>query len=446
MLDELIASLTAEERETLVGRIHKSDSQTHKLIAALLQNPRAGREELSTTYGISSNTYFKNLSLAKEEIYDVIKFHMRNAYDDMILANVLYRRGLEVPASKLRLKLEAEYERFGWWSVLQELYNMELMVAYSKCDIKWLEKQKAKMFKNQERIHDYTIIDKDAIVQMAILEKGELKERDFPQFEKRIIALLNKARTLDHPIPLFNILHTSYVFYTRYSIDMKRAGEIIRETPKFLRKYNKRVIDYTKAVAWLNSVSFMVEFTSRHSPEPHFRQVEKAIGNHGLLFDAQAVLTFCTYHFLRKNQGRFDKQFVRFMDLPVDKSFQYKIAYLHCLKAYLKKDGREFNTHKNIFYTDVKNRAYNDYDLTIRYLEILLLLRENEKSLAADKLEAAVKFARRNFTTSRIKLEKEHWQMFTSAIHGKEAIAKSPHVYRLSDFILDELSAISAAH
>lgn len=443
MIDKLIASLTQEERATLIARCLKNDSQVHKLLNALLENPSTGKEELQIRYGIKSNTYFKSLNLAKEEIFEVIKLHMRNAYDDMLLANVLYRRGQEVLASKLRLKLVAEYERYGWWSVLQEIYSMEMMVAYSRCDIKELEKQKNKILKNQERINTYARIDKELIVQMAIIEKGDLNQKEFARFDKKLTALMGEALQLGHHIPIFNARHTSYVFYTKYLLDSDKAGKIIRDTPKFLKKFDKQIIPFTRAVAWLNSVSFMVDFTSRQSPEPYFQHIEKAIGNHGLLYDAQAVLIFCFYYFLQKNTTEFDRSLNRFMDLPTDKSFHYKITFLHCLQSYLRNDAKEFNKHKNLFCTDVKSRAYKDYDLIIRYLEIILQLRLNENNLAADKLEAAIKFTRRNFTESRIKLEKWHWQMFSAAISGKPCNTKSSQVYSLTAFMFNELKPIN---
>ena len=128
------------------------------------------------------------------------------------------------------------------------------------------------------------------------------------------------------------------------------------------------------------------------------------------------------------------------MKLPTDKTFHYKIAFLHCLQAYLKNDIAAFNKHRNNFYADSKSRAYNDYDLTVRYLEIILLLRLGESPLADHKLLAAIKFVRRNFTASRIKLEREHWRMFNAAIHGKPGESKQQPVFRLTAFISAELS------
>jgi hypothetical protein len=442
MLNKLIASLTDEERAALTLLVRNSASQTHKLIRAFLEKPDLSQQHLSANYGINNATYFKNLSLAREEIYEVIKMHMRNAYDDMILANLLYRRGLEVYASKLRLKLEEEYERYGWWNVLQELYTMEMMVAYSKCDIKRLEVMKGKIFKNQERLDKFIRIDKELIVQLAKIEQGDLKEKEFPQFHKKLDFLRNEAHNLGHPIPVFNALHTSYIFYTQYQVDVARAGEIIRETAKFLKKYDESIIPYTKAVAWLNGASFAIDFAISQPPVTYLKQLEKVLGTQGILYDAQAVLAFCYYSFLQKNKQGFEKYFTRFLNLPTDKSFQYKIAYLNCLKAYLNNDVRVFNNHRNEFYTGAKNRDYNDYDLIIRYLEMLLLLRLNDKNLVADKLEATIKFIRRNFTGSRIKLEKSHWNMISAAVHARASKNDGPHVYRLSKFIADELKSI----
>ena len=109
MIQELILTLTPQEKETLQQRVNASTASLHKFIGAVLDDPELTKEQLQKLFKINENTYFKNLSLAKDEIYDVIKVNMKNSYDDLLLPNILYRRGLDVQASKLRLKLESQY-------------------------------------------------------------------------------------------------------------------------------------------------------------------------------------------------------------------------------------------------------------------------------------------------------------------------------------------------
>ena len=135
MIGDLIKKLTEDERQTLQQRIAASNAMIYQFIDAFLRDPDISKEAIEKKFKINGNTYFKNLTLAKDEIYEVIKVHIKNAYDDLLLTNVLYRRGLETYASKLRLKLEDEYEKQGWWNVLNEVYNVDMMVHYSKCDI-----------------------------------------------------------------------------------------------------------------------------------------------------------------------------------------------------------------------------------------------------------------------------------------------------------------------
>src|SRR4051812_3976176 len=99
MIQELILTLTSQEKDTLRQKLGSSDSSLYKFINAVLDNPQLTAVQLQKQFKINENTYFKNLSLAKDEIYDVIKHHMRNSYDDMLLTNVLYRRGLDVQAN-----------------------------------------------------------------------------------------------------------------------------------------------------------------------------------------------------------------------------------------------------------------------------------------------------------------------------------------------------------
>ena len=124
----------------------------------------------------------------------------------------------------------------------------------------------------------------------------------------------------------------------------------------------------------------------------------------------------------------------------MDKSFQYKHAYLNCLMAYMNDDAKAFNQYLNEFYSGDTSREYDDYDLTLRYLDLIMLIREKNFSLATDKLEAAIKFARRNFTSYQIAIEKKHWDMLRACIQGKAAKTPTDNVYRLTTFIYDELT------
>jgi hypothetical protein len=440
MIHELIQTLTPQEKDTLRQRVNRSESSLYKLIEAVLDEPDISKEALLKRFRINENTYFKNISLAKDEIYEVIKMHLRNSYDDLILSNALYRRGLDVQANKLRLKLEAEYDRQGWWSVLHELYSMDMLVAYTKCDIPRMEKIRDKTLRNAERLHEFIHIDREVILQMAIIEKGDLKESAFDAYAIRMNALLKKAKAIDHHIPIFNALHSLYVLYTKYKIDIKKSKEIIHEIQLFLKKYKGRMIAYTVNVAWLNTMGFHVEFATGDKPLAYFKKVEEAIGMHGLLYDAQALLNFCAYYFLAGDKVNFNKRLDQFQDKPTDKSFKYKLGYMHCLRAYMNGDAKNFNQCLNEFYGDDASREYTDHDLTLRYLDILMLIRDHNYSLASDKLDAAIKFVRRNFTSYRITIEKQHWDMLRAALQGK-TVKYPPHtVYRLTEFIYKEIA------
>jgi hypothetical protein len=67
------------------------------------------------------------------------------------------------------------------------------------------------------------------------------------------------------------------------------------------------------------------------------------------------------------------------------------------------------------------------------------LVREENYSLASGKLEATIKFIRRNFTSHRVEIEKKNWDMLRSAIQGKTVKAPTAVVYRLTEFLYDEL-------
>ena len=159
-----------------------------------------------------------------------------------------------------------------------------------------------------------------------------------------------------------------------------------------------------------------------------------------MLFDSQVWLDFCVYHFFEKQPAAFNTCYKQFSSLPLDGSLQYQADYLGCLAAYLQNNRAEFYLHLNKFYSVERTRAHNNYDLYLRYLEILVLIKEANFALASDKLEATVKFTRRNFTSFRVEIEKQHWAMLKSAMKGERIKPLTKKVYRLSDFIFEELN------
>ena len=280
MIHELIQTMTNEEKESLHLKTSNSKSNLHKFIKAVLDDPSVSKEELQRKFQINENTYFKNLSLAKDEIYEVIKAQMKNAYDDLMLTNVLYRRGLDVQASKLRLKLENEYGAKGWWGVLNELHGLDMMVAYTKCDVPRMKQIRDKTISNIDRLHSFVKVDREVIVQMAMIEKGDLKEKEYAAYGANMLDLLEKAKKTDHPIPIFNTLHSLFILYTKYEIDLKKAQTIIDDIQQLVLKYGERMIPYTVNAAWLNTMNFHVIFATSEKASDYLPAVEKALGGH----------------------------------------------------------------------------------------------------------------------------------------------------------------------
>lgn len=440
MIQELIQSLSPQERATLSRKVGESDSSLSRFIQAVMDDPAISKEQLQKLFGINENTYFKNISLAKDAIYEVIKEHMVNSYDELLLTNVLYRRGLDVHASKLRLKLEAEYDRLGWWNVLNELHSLDMLVAYAKCDIPRLQAIKDKALRNAERHLAYVRVDREVIVQMAIIEKGDLKEKDFDAYAQKMARLLKLARQTGHHIPVFNSLHSLFVLYTRYKADLGRATGILSEMMELITLHGDKMIPYTINAAWLNVLSFHVEYDTREQPALYVRKVDDAIGKHGMLYDTEALIAICTWYFLAGDKANFNKRLEQFKKMPTERALYYKLAYLLCLRAYMQGDTKAFHQQLNEFYSHDTSREYNDHDLMLRYLELLLLVAERDYALAASKLEAAMKFARRTFTSYRIEAEKKNWDMIRAAIQGKVVKQPAAATFRLSSFIYDTLA------
>ncbi len=442
MITELIEALTEVERRSLHQRIESQPTQLHQFIAELLRDPHQTSKDLQKRLKLAPNTVFKNLSLAREVIYEIIKQNLSNPYDDLLLPNVLYKRGLGTHASKVRLKLEQQYEEQGWWNVLQDLYGMEMIVAYAACDPDWIESVRDKAAANIERVRALSLVGNDIIALMARVEKGDVKEREVPALHKQLRAALQRAKKIDHPVPIFNALHSMFVLSTRYAIDIAKAKTIIDEIHAMVRHYDARVIPYAQQVAWLNTMGFYAEFDVGITPDEFLSKIESGITNRSLLYDAQALMSMCSTAFLQNDSKRFQDYYTRFEALPHEQSFGYKHAYLGCMKAYMQHDNLAFQAARTAFYTQPVNRAYTDFDLVIRYLEILMLMRAEEWSLTEDKLSATRKFVSRNFSESRVNAEKHNLALLSAVVNRRLKVPVGNDVFRLSAFLRSECAAL----
>ena len=442
MIGDLIKKLNEDERIVLRERIAQSNAGIYQFIDTFLQDPDISKEAVEEKFNISSNTYFKNLTLAKDEIFDIMKSQLKNAWDDLMLTNVLYRRGLEVYASKLRLKLEDEYEKQGWWNVLNEVYNADMLVHYSKCDIDAIRKTKEKIIFNMNRIRDHALVDKEIILQMAIIEKGAIKESEFEAYEMHLSELLTQAQKLGHPTPIFNAMHCYFMLYTKYLVSKEKAEKMVEDISRFIEQQRDNLIPFTKNVAILNMMGFYASFDLDRDPSDFFADVDKAIGAHGLLYDSQALLNYCSYYFVMNDAEQFGQYYDRFMHLEMDRTFAYKVSYVKALKAYLMKDSRAFYHHQNEFYQVHDSREYDECNLTLRYLEKMFLLKEGDISLAQDKMDATTKFIRRNMSKSRVELEKQNLDIIKCMIKQVPLKPLSHPVYRLTKLLYTEAAGI----
>lgn len=422
-------------------QVRSNPSQLNKFIEAHLHNADVSKQAVMKQFAISENTYFKNLSLAKDEIYNVIRQHLKNPYDDLLLPNVLYRRGLEVHASKHVLKLEEEYEKRGWWNVLTELYSFELMVAYAKCDIKRMQALEKKINFNAQRNAAFIAVDKEIVIAMAMIEKG-IAAKDYKATEAKTKKLLDKAENVGHPIPIFNALHCQYLLHSKYNINIRKAAETVKQIGKFLLRFKDNAIPMVSNVANLNIMTFYTTYNTTGNIEKVFADINNGIGKHGLLFDSLSYLNMSLYYFVSGNYKEFAHCYMRFMALPTDRSFIYKTSFLNALKAYAENDSDAFVKSIASFYSGDSNREYDDLELMLRYLEILLLLKDKNYALAKDKLDAATKFARRHFSPPYYKAQKDTLQKISLATKAKALPQKDKALFHFADFVDAELRSL----
>ncbi|MFN8277265.1 MAG: hypothetical protein U0T84_07270 [Chitinophagales bacterium] len=441
MLADLIQILTDKERQWLEQRIAENGSQLHQFIGAVLRQPDITKQALEKKFGINENTYFKNVSLARNEIYEAIRLNTITAYNELMLPSVLYKRGLEAESNKLRLKLQQEYDRQGWWTALNELYGYEMAVAYAKCDLKWMREVKEKVAALAPKMADYVVLDKELAIMMVQLEMGQAKDAQLPAIEQEIKRLSVRAAKLAHPVLLFNAHYCELQWFTNLALHPARAAKAAAAIEIFLEQHDASLFPLVRRVALLNLLSYHTQFESGEKPALVLEAVQEGLGKHNLLYDTQVYVNLCSFYLLLGKRTLFEKYKNALLKSTTDRSFGYQLAYVQALHAFQQGDAKQFYQFQNAFYAQGDSREYNNYNLMLRYFELVLLIRERGFDLALDKLEALTKFLKRNFSKARAEAEKIHLQLLRAAIQEQRLPQPKATVFRHTLFLWQALTA-----
>ncbi|MFN8283809.1 MAG: hypothetical protein U0U67_11385 [Chitinophagales bacterium] len=440
MIKELIETLSAAEKSKLNNVVAASNNLPHKILELYIASIDIQQAQVEQKLNINSNSYFKNITLAKELIYEVIKEETITTYDDIFLVRTLIFRGLHVHANKLILKLEEKYLYEKWYGLLDVLYHESFRMAYNSCDVKELEKLNLKVKANLEKYHQYTLLDKQLLLDMARCEKHDIKPNEITPYLKHLEKLYKDCHTFEHHVLEFNALHCLYEVHVNYTNDHKKAFDVIAKM-KVLVETNKEKMNERIYANMLTHVVFpYCIYEIEEQPEMYFDYLFsnfKQINHHFII--SEVLLHFSIYYFTRKDLKILIEMHNYMKEYAQEKSNQYKECFTACLIAYLEQNDKAFHQHKIRFYQTDESRDSLQCDLLLRYLEISALIHDNEYDIASDKIDAAEKFLKRNFSIGRVEENKLLFQVLRKKIKGKKFENEPLFAYRFLNFVLREL-------
>lgn len=441
MLRELIEILSETEMTLLLTTVSESATLPNKMLGLLLKDISLTQEQIEKKLKITTNSYFKNVTLAKEIIYDVIKKENTTTFDDIFLVRSLIFRGLHVQANKLILKLEEKYLHEKWYGLLDVLYHESFRMAYNSCDVKELEKLNKKVKSNLDKYHQYTLLDKQLLLDMARCEKRDIKPNEIQPYLKHLEKLYNDCHKFQHHVLEFNALHCLYEVHVNYTNNYKKAFDIIAKM-KVLVDTNKDKMNERIYANMLTHIAFpYCIYEIDEKPENYFDYLFssfKSINHHFII--SEVLLHFVIYYFTNKNYDKLNEMYEYMKEYTQERSNQYKESFTACLISYSQMDYRAFHRHKTRFYKSDESRDSLQCDLMLRYLEILVLIKDKESETALDKTEATEKFLKRNFSVARTEEDKCLFNAFRKKIKNKNKEKVSTQAFRFNNYLLKELN------
>lgn len=440
MLKELLDVLTVTEKELLQTNISISNALPNKILILLLKDINISQQQIEQILQINTNSYFKNVTLAKEIIYEILKKQNNTPYDDIFLVRILIFRGLHTQANKLILKLEEKYLYEKWFGLLDVLYHESFRMAYNSCDIKVLESLNKKVKENLDKYYQYTLLDKQLLLDMARCEKRDIKPKDINAYLQHLEQLYNDCCAFEHHVLEFNALHCLYEIHVNYTSNYKVVFDIIAKI-EMLVNANKNKMDERIYANMLTHVVFpYCIYNINVNPEKHFDYLMtyfKSINHHFII--SEILLHFVIYYFTKKDLLKLTEIYLLIKEYSQERTNQYKESFTSCLLSFLSNNHKLFFEDKNRFYSTVDSRDSLQCDLMLRYLEIILLIKDGELLIATDKIDATEKFLKRNFSISRVEEDKNLFLAFRKKIKNINQEVITSHTFRFNNFILSAI-------
>lgn len=370
-----------------------------RIIQELIRNPAISQKELAKKLAVSDNTLKKTLTTVKDILWKYHAKQVSTPYDDaFVLRRVLFS-GKTRSGYKFFNALIKESERRQDWQKMDALYMEGSRLTQITGDDAMISQITKKRKDNIRRLYDYKMLYTDIIREMIRLEGYAMRRPDIKKYGQYLHDLYQEAVRIGHHLLIHNALHIRYMFLVRYNDDPQKVFEVISEQKDNVKRHRLIMSDLTYAIALNNYVNFLVIYRNFGSPEAHARELSRIIQAGGHIASVNFYYSMLEYSLYEKKLKDVQK-WMAYIGEDNSKFAQYKYIVL-AIKAFIERDLAAFKSHFAGFYRDPSYLDFPDMEITLRLLELIILVHKKDHDLAMARIEALRMYIGRNAIRER---------------------------------------------
>lgn len=426
--------MSSEALANLKQSVSQGNSLSDKIIYRILKNNKITRNDMMQRYGIKEATLKKTLTLIKDRLWEMNALYITTPYDDGYVLRKLLLSGKVKTGERYYYSLQKESELRQEWSKLDTLYTEGARIAQITGDDKLAVQISEKRKANAARLYQFTLLYSDIITEMIRLEGYVIRKPDLQAYAARLDELEHRARETEHHVLIHGALHLKYLFYVRYNNVPGIVFSVISEQRRNAIRYRKIMNDMTRALALNNYVNFLVIYNCFGSPEPYIKELQRVIhagGEMAVINFYYAMLEYCLFE---EKDEALDKWLSQLKQVEDNSKFYQYRFIIYSIKAFRDDDFQAFNEHVNSFYSSPAHLDFPDLSITLRLLEIIILIVKCKHDLVMARAEALRLYIIRNVNEDRHRDEKRMIPLFLKINEGNKKMLNEFSQFQTSPY------------
>ena len=407
LLNSLL-SMAGEEGITAIKKACSSDNALHsRLIMHIIAHPEAGVDERIKALRTTRNTYNKTSSIAKDIVWEKLKAQVATPFDDIYLLQQLLLRGELDAGERIYASLEKDLEQRQAWQLLDALYIEGFRLMQIKGDAKKVEIIARKRTANAKRLAAYIALYSDVIVEMVKLEGYKTRRPEDDEYVPLLVSLYDRAKEVGHHVLVHNTLHLLYLYYMRYTGDHAKVWQVVQDMKKNAERHRNAMNVLTRVAVECTYINFLTICVGYDEPDNYAKKLLREIDDAGKWMRANLCYAMLEYN-VYEGRAKETEQWLKELEAAEDNSkfAQYRYVIL-AIRNFAAHDFASFRKNFNSFYDNPSHLDFPDVEVTLRLLEIGMLLFEKENKLAEPKLSSLRMYITRNLDEERYAQEKK---------------------------------------